>query len=490
MTINYTTNLSLAEPVTGTESGTWGDDVNKGLTDYLDISIAGTLALTSASFTANALTLANTTGSSSSNGIVATTAQYYVLKISSLAANVTITAPSSSKSYIVVNNDPTYTVTIKASGQTGVTVAVSSRALVVYNGTDYAQVGASAGGSNTQVQYNSSGALAGSANFTFNGTTATINTLNLTNALGVAYGGTGVATTPANGALLIGNGTGYTSATLTAGSNVTITNTSGGITIAASGSTNSYTRTSFTATSGQTTFSATYTVGYVEVYLNGVFLNGADYTATNGTSVVLTVGATTGDIVETIAYAANAIGTINASNITGTVAIANGGTGSTTLASANIPVTNVSNTFTATQIFNGSSSTFAEVLLNAAETTTVSATAATGTINYYVNSQSVLYYTTNASANWTLNVAFSSGTSLNTAMATGQTVTIAFMVTQGSTAYYASAMTIDGTSVTPKWQGGTAPTSGNASGVDIYTYSITKTASATYTVLASQTQFK
>ena len=174
MTINYTTNLSLAEPVTGTESGTWGDDVNKGLTDYLDIAIAGTLALTSSSFTANALTLANTTGNNSSNGITTTTAQYYVLKVSSLAANVTITAPSSSKSYIVVNNDPTYTVTIKASGQTGVTVAVSSRALVVYNGTDYQQVGASAGGSTTQVQYNNAGALAGSSNLTFNGTTLTM----------------------------------------------------------------------------------------------------------------------------------------------------------------------------------------------------------------------------------------------------------------------------------------------------------------------------
>jgi hypothetical protein len=74
-------------------------------------------------------------------------------------------------------------------------------------------------------------------------------------------------------------------------------------------------------------------------------------------------------------------------------------------------------------------------------------------------------------------------------MATGQTVTIAFLVTQGSTAYYASAMTIDGTSVTPKWQGGTAPSVGNASAIDVYTYTITKTASATYTVLASQTKF-
>jgi len=62
--------------------------------------------------------------------------------------------------------------------------------------------------------------------------------------------------------------------------------------------------------------------------------------------------------------------------------------------------------------------------------------------------------------------------------------------TQGATAYYNSAVTIDGTSVTPKWQGGTAPTTGNVSGIDIYTYAIIKTASATYTVLASQTQFK
>lgn len=126
---------------------------------------------------------------------------------------------------------------------------------------------------------------------------------------------------------------------------------------------------------------------------------------------------------------------------------------------------------------------------NIAETTTVSATAATGTINFYVSSQSVLYYTTAATANWTLNVAFSSGTTLNTALATGQTITIAFLATQGTTAYYESVFQIDGTNVTPKWQGGTAPSKGNASGIDVYTYTITKTASATYTVLASQTQF-
>ena len=128
-------------------------------------------------------------------------------------------------------------------------------------------------------------------------------------------------------------------------------------------------------------------------------------------------------------------------------------------------------------------------LTNTGEVTTVSATAATGTINYDVITQSVLYYTTNASGNWTLNIRGNSTTSLNTFMATNQSITIAFLVTQGSPAYYQSALTIDGSSVTPKWQGGSAPTSGNASGVDIYTVTVIKTGSATYTAFASQTQF-
>lgn len=146
-------------------------------------------------------------------------------------------------------------------------------------------------------------------------------------------------------------------------------------------------------------------------------------------------------------------------------------------------------TFTAAQTFSGSSSVLAAVLANAAETATVSATAATGTINYDVTTQSVIYYTSNASANWTVNFRASSGTSLNTAMSTGQAITVAFLVTQGSTAYYNSAVQVDGSSVTPKWQGGTAPSAGNASSIDVYTYTIVKTGSAAFTVFASQTKF-
>lgn len=123
------------------------------------------------------------------------------------------------------------------------------------------------------------------------------------------------------------------------------------------------------------------------------------------------------------------------------------------------------------------------------ETSTISATASTGTINFDVSTQVVLYYTTNASGNFTLNFRGNSSTTLNSIMSTGQSLSATFLCTNGSTAYYNSAVTIDGNSVTPKWQGGSAPTSGNASSVDSYTYVIVKTGSATFTVFASQTKF-
>ena len=146
-------------------------------------------------------------------------------------------------------------------------------------------------------------------------------------------------------------------------------------------------------------------------------------------------------------------------------------------------------TFTGTKSFAGTSSVLAEILTNAAEVATVSATAATGTINYDVTTQSVIYYTSNASANWTVNFRASSGTSLNTAMTTGQSVTAAFLVTQGSTAYYNSVVQVDGSTVTPKYQGGTAWAAGNASSIDVYMYTIIKTGNAAFTVFTSQTKF-
>jgi hypothetical protein len=156
---------------------------------------------------------------------------------------------------------------------------------------------------------------------------------------------------------------------------------------------------------------------------------------------------------------------------------------------ANIVVTNAAQTFTALQTFAGTSSNADLKTSNILETTTISATAATGTINFDTTTQSVLYYTTNASGNFTVNFRGSSGTTQNTIMATGESLSATFLVTNGATAYYNSAVTVDGSSVTPKWQGGTAPTSGNASAIDSYTYVIIKTGSAAFTVLASVTKF-
>jgi len=176
--------------------------------------------------------------------------------------------------------------------------------------------------------------------------------------------------------------------------------------------------------------------------------------------------------------------------VTGTMTIAQGGTGATTLAGASIPVTTAASSFTAKQTFTGSTSSLASAFINATESANISATAATGTINLDITTASVLYYTTSASGNWTLNIRGNSTTNANTIMTTGDSLTVVFLATQGATAYYNSALTIDGNAITPKYQGGTAYTTGNASGVDAYSYTIVKTGNAAFTVFAAQTQFK
>jgi len=124
-----------------------------------------------------------------------------------------------------------------------------------------------------------------------------------------------------------------------------------------------------------------------------------------------------------------------------------------------------------------------------AEKATVSATAATGTINYDAITQAVLYFNSDAAANWTLNIRGDGSNSLNSIMDTGESLTVAHLVQCGSSAYYNNAVQVDGSGVTPEWQGGSAPSGGNANSVDVYVYTVIKTADATFTVFASQTQF-
>ena len=143
-----TTLLSLVTPTQGTLSGTWGDTVNYGITDYLDIAIAGTLSFAGD----GAITLANTTGSASGNAITTTTAQYMVIRITGTQTfTKVITGPSYSKLYMVDHAGATSAVTFKASGQSGVSVAVGEKCFVYYNGTDYVKVATSTAGTVTSV---------------------------------------------------------------------------------------------------------------------------------------------------------------------------------------------------------------------------------------------------------------------------------------------------------------------------------------------------
>ena len=183
-----TTLLGLVTPTQGTLSGTWGDTVNYGITDYLDIAIAGTLSFAGD----GAITLANTTGSSSGNGIGATTAQYMVIRITGTqtVAKV-ITGPSYSKLYMVDHAGATSAVTFKAAGQTGVSIAVGEKAFVYYNGTDYVKVASSV-----------------------------VSASSLTGIVAPANGGTGIANNAASTITISGNFA--TTLTVTGTTNVTL----------------------------------------------------------------------------------------------------------------------------------------------------------------------------------------------------------------------------------------------------------------------------
>ena len=238
---------------------------------------------------------------------------------------------------------------------------------------------------------------------------------------------------------------------------------------------------------------STGTAGYV-VTSNGA--SAPTWQALPASGITITDDTTT-NATRYLAFTSATSGTITGQNVASTKLQFNPSTGvlaSTTFSGSGTSLTGVgllatAGTYTALQTFAGTSSNADLKTSNILETATISATAATGTIQYDVTTQSVLYYTSDASGNFTLNFRGSTGTSLNTIMSTGESLSVTFLVTNGSTAYYNSAVTIDGNSVTPKWQGGSAPTSGNASSIDSYTYVIFKTGSATFTVLASQTKF-
>ena len=161
--------------------------------------------------------------------------------------------------------------------------------------------------------------------------------------------------------------------------------------------------------------------------------------------------------------------------------------GSTTYNTANTNTANLETNSIASAL--NSLQTQITTLVSPREKAAISATAATGTVHLNVSTASVHIYTANATANYVLNVRGNASTTLNSLMAIGESITVTFEHPNGATAYYPSSYTIDGNAVTPKWLGGTAPTGGNTNSTDVYMIQIRKTASATFTCLASQSKF-
>jgi hypothetical protein len=439
-------NLKFELIGTGDQSGTWGATTNDNIGLAIEQAIGGKADVTMSS-TSETLSLTDTTALQNARAL-------YLNLTGTPGGAATLNVPAVQKAYIVYNNTTGgFAVTVKVSGQTGVSVP-NGKTMVLYdNGTDVVDA------------------------------ITHLSSLTLGSALPIASGGTGTTSTTfvnlatnVTGTLPVGNG-GTGATTLTA-NNVILGNGTSAVQFVAPGSTgnvltsNGTTWTSSAGAAGDVTAAGNNAFTGANTFYNATGQTFAPASTNDGIIVLGRAGGSSSYRVTLAPTTLSTSRTLTLPDATDTVA-----------------VLGTAQTFTALQTFSGSTSVAASKLTNAKEVATVSATAATGTINYDVTTQSVLYYTSNASANWTVNFRGSSGTSLNTLMSTGESMTVAFLVTQGSTAYYNSAVQVDGSSVTPKYQGGTAWSAGNASSIDAYVYTIVKTGSATFTVFASQTRF-
>ncbi len=330
MTTGATPLLSLSLPVEGELDGTWGDVVNYGITNYVDIAVAGTLSLIGD----GAVTLANTAGTAGGTNITSTltgagtvTAQFAIIKVTgTLTTAKVVTALSLSKSYIVDNAATGGVVTFKASGQTGVSIAVGEKCTVYFNGTDYVKVAStvadgvtSVGGTGTVNGITLTGTVTSTGNLTLGGTLSGVNLASqVTGTLPIANGGTGTTsttfanlTTNVTGTLPVANG----------GTGVT-TSTGTGSTVLSASPTFTGTPLSTTAAVNTNTTQIA-TTAFVQTQIAAIAAGVSSFSA--GTTGLTPATATTGAV-----------------TLAGTLAVANGGTGTATpslLAGSNVVVT-------------------------------------------------------------------------------------------------------------------------------------------------------
>ena len=470
MASTYSSRLRIELIGTGEQSGIWGDTTNTNLGTLIDEAIAGVAAITmsDANYT---LTVADGATDQSRKAVL--------VMAGTLTAARNVICPSSQKVYIVKNTTTGgFAITIKTSAGTGVSVANGTTALVYCDGTNV-ELAANVNDT-TDPTFTGNISLDGAVVVNESGADKDFRVEGDTDAnllfTDASTDRVGIGTNTPSAKLDVSGAAAITGAfTVTGDSSL-----NGAVVINDAGADKD------TRIEGDTDTNLV----FVDASADAVGIG----TATPGSKLdvkgtLRLSGSSSGYVGLAPASAAGSTTyTLPSADGSNGQALVTNGSGTLSWAAAGISASSA-NTFTARQTFQGSTSVLAMGIENAAELATVSATAATGTINYDVTTQSVLYYTTNASGNFTLNFRASSGTTLNTAMNTGDSVTVAFLNTNGGTAYYNSAVQVDGSSVTPKWQGGTAPTSGNASSIDVYVYTIVKTASATFTVAASQTRF-
>ena len=244
-------------------------------------------------------------------------------------------------------------------------------------------------------------------------------------------------------------------------------------------------------------------VNFIQYFDGATWVDSSQFTVGDGTisNAKLAANSVTSDKIApgTVIAADIAAGSITNTEINASAAIADTklATISTALKVSN-SATTATNANTASAIvardasgdFAAGKATLATVdVTTVVETASIVAAASTGTINIDFSTNPTVYYTSDATNNWTLNVRGTSGVTLNDTLATGQIATVTFLATIGTTQKRPTIFQVDGSAVTPKWMGGTAPSAGNASSIDAYTLAIIKTGNAAFTMLASQSRF-
>ena len=458
MSSTYSPDLRIELIGNGEQAGNWGSTTNTNLGTLIEGAIAGytSVSVTSAN---QAFTVNNGAEDQARMAMLALT--------TTTTAAFAVYAPPVSKQYIIYNNS-SYTATIynsTVSGNTtaaglGITIAAGKKIQVFSEGTNFYAVDAAS--LTTTLPIASGGTGQTTATTAFNAlapiqqTGATVNAGSFV--VGNTYSILAVGSTSftAIGAASNTIGVIFTATGVGSGSGTATPITTIGQYLASNGTNTYWTNLQFGSTS--TVSAGSFVVG--NTYTVYQLANGGattDFTAVGASS------STPG-----VVFVATGVGTG-----TGTAYTSTNGNGTVLLSSGSVAAS-----FT-TPTVNGAMM----------EKATITATAPPTPTNYDASTQTVQYYTSNATANFTLNIRGTSTVSLNTLMATGQAMTLALLVTNGATPYYPNVIQIDGSTVTPKWQNAITPSAGIASSINIYVFTVIKTASATYTVLGSQTQF-